>query len=147
MGERFYLAQKAATGSCPGSLTKRRKNMAWTDEKKQQVIDRYLELEPTPENSVELVQQIAEEVEETVNGVRLILSKAGVYVKKVAATSSTSKATGDAKTARVSKADAIEKLTSAIVETGVEVDEEILGKLTGKAALYLAKVITAAIDK
>jgi hypothetical protein len=146
MGERFYLAQKAATGSCPGSLTKRRRNMAWTDEKRQQVIERYLELEPTPENSIELVQQIADEVEETPNGVRLILSKADVYVKKSTPASGSSKATGEAKP-RVSKADAIEKLIAVITETGVAVDEEITGKLTGKAAIYLTKVITAAMDK
>ena len=56
--------------------------MAWTDEAKAQAVEMYTAEEPTPENSMEIVKQIAEELGESPNGVRMILTKAGVYVKK-----------------------------------------------------------------
>ena len=59
--------------------------MAWDDDKKALAISKYEEAEPTPENSMDIVSQIAEEMGESVNGVRMILSKAGVYVKKAPA--------------------------------------------------------------
>jgi hypothetical protein len=40
---------------------------------------------PTPENSMEIVKAIAEEMGQSPNGVRMILTKAGVYVKKAPA--------------------------------------------------------------
>lgn len=116
--------------------------MAWTDEKKAEVIEAYESQNPTPDNSMEIVKDIADEFEESPNGVRMVLTKAGVYVKKAPASGGTSKASGATST-RVSKADAIEKLTSAISDAGQEVDEEILSKLTGKAAQYFTTVITA----
>ena len=118
--------------------------MAWTDEKKAQAVEMY-ELEaPTPETSMEVVKMIAEELEESPNGVRMILTKAGVYVKKTpapAAASGEKKAGGGG--TRVSKAAAIEALTAALGDAGQEVDEEIVSKLTGKAAQYFTTVITA----
>lgn len=118
--------------------------MAWTDEKKAQAVEMYEAQEPTPENSMEIVKEIAEELEESPNGVRMILTKAGVYVKKVAASGSTtsSKASTGGGT-RVSKAAAVEALTAALSDAGQEVDEEILSKLTGKAAQYFTTVINA----
>lgn len=145
MSDRFYLSQLQATGNCPGaplSSTRRKRKMAWTDEKKAEVIEAYESQSPTPENSMEIVKEIAEEFEESPNGVRMVLTKAGVYVKKAPASGGTSKATGAAST-RVSKAAAIESLTAAISDAGQEVDEEILSKLTGKAAMYFTTVITA----
>lgn len=142
MGERFYLAQLKAIGTCPGRNNKqRRKKLAWTDEKKQQAIDLYLEQNPTPETSIEIVKQVAEELEETVNGVRMILTKAEVYVKKAAATGGSGG--GDKKSGgtRVSKEDAQNSLRAAITDAGQPVDEDIISKLTGKAAVYLAGVI------
>ena len=59
--------------------------MAWTDEKKAEVIAAYEAANPTAENSMEVVKEIAEEFEESPNGVRMILTKAGVYVKKAPA--------------------------------------------------------------
>jgi transposase-like protein len=116
--------------------------MAWTDEKKAQAVEMYETEQPTPENSMEVVKMIAEEIEESPNGVRMILTKAGVYVKKTPAAS-----TGEKKAAtvgtRVSKAAAIEALTAALGDAGQEVDEEIVNKLTGKAAQYFTTVITA----
>ena len=37
--------------------------MAWTDEQKQSAIDTYTEGNPTPENSTELIKQIAEDMQ------------------------------------------------------------------------------------
>ncbi len=53
MGDRFYLQQLTALGTCPGlrSTTKRKRKMAWDDDKKAAVIAAYEEAEPTPENS------------------------------------------------------------------------------------------------
>lgn len=122
--------------------------MAWTDEKKQQVIDAYLAGNPTPENSTELVKEIAEDMQESPNGVRMILTTAKVYIKKEATSGSTAKgktgttSTGD-KTPRVSKESQIAELVNVIQARGVEVDMEVLSKLTGKAAAYLTKVLTA----
>jgi len=145
MGDRFYLSQLQATGSCPGatqSQTKRKRKMAWTDEKKAEVIAAYEAQNPTPENSMEIVAEIATEFEESPNGVRMVLTKAGVYVKKAPASGGTSKASGATST-RVSKAAAIEALTAALSDAGQDVDEEIVSKLTGKAAMYFAGVIAA----
>lgn len=114
--------------------------MAWTDELKAEVIGEYEAREPTPENSMDIVKELAEEYEQTPNGVRMILTKAGVYIKKAAAAKS-SGAGGD-KPARVSKAEQIEKLTGALTDAGVEVDSDIIEKMTGKAALYFFNVVS-----
>lgn len=123
--------------------------MAWDDAKKAKAVELYEKAEPTAENSVEIVKEIAEELEETPNGVRMILSKAGVYIKKDGATSTTtSKATGEKKTAtRVSKADSIQALKDVISAAGQDVDDEVLDKLTGKQAVYLTDVVKALIKE
>ena len=146
MGDRFYLSQLAATGTCPGAkLTqlRRKRKMAWTDEKKAEVIEAYESANPTPENSMEIVKDIADEFEESPNGVRMILTKAGVYVKKAPASGGTKAASNGGGGGRVSKAAAIESLSAAINDAGQNVDEEILSKLTGKAAVYFTGVISA----
>lgn len=119
----------------------------WTDELKASVIEKYEGAGPTPENSTEIIKDIAEEIEMSPNGVRMVLVQAGVYVKKdPAAGGSASKtktaAAGD-KPARVSKESAIADLTAAIEEKGAAVDADILSKLTGKAAVYFLSVIKA----
>lgn len=114
--------------------------MAWDDAKKKKVVDLYLAGEPTPENSMEIVKEIADDLDESPNGVRMILSKAGVYVTKTAA-SKTSTAKSGTGTARVSKEDSQARLIAAINTIGATVDEEIISKLTGKAAVYLATII------
>lgn len=142
MGDRFYQQQLQATGNCPGApyKAKRKRKMAWTDEKKETAVEMYTTENPTPENSMEIVKDIAEKLEESPNGVRTILSKAGVYVKKSPAAVAGSSSTGGG-SKRVSKADAIERLTAALEARNVEVDEDITNKLTGKAATYFAEVI------
>jgi len=113
--------------------------MAWTDESKEQAVEMYQDAEPTPETSMEIVKDIAEELGESPNGVRMILTKAGVYVRKTpAAKSSGGGSTGGG---RVSVADAQEKLTSILSDAGQEADAAIISKLTGKAAVYFATVI------
>jgi len=146
MGERFYQQQLAATGNCPGatiSQRRRKRKMAWDDEKKAAVIEAYEKAEPTPETSMEIVKEIAEEYEESPNGVRMILTKAGVYVKKTPAAGSGEKKASTGGGTRVSKAAAVQALTAAISDAGQEVDEEIVSKLTGKAAQYFTTIITA----
>ena len=115
--------------------------MAWDDTKKDLVIEAYQNANPTPETSVEIVKDIAEDHDESPNGVRMILTKAGVYIKKT--TSATSNGNG---TPRVSKAQAQEELTAALTSVGQIADEDIISKLTGKAAKYFAGVITGIDD-
>lgn len=142
MSDRYYNQMLKTCGTCPGFHKKRKKYVSnWTEEKKQEVIAAYEAMEPTPENSAECVKQIAEEFQESPNGVRMILTKAGVYVKKT--TSAKKKEGGTTAGSRVSKAAAHEALTAAITDAGQEPDEEIISKLTGKAAQYLADVILA----
>lgn len=114
--------------------------MAWTDEQKTEAIAKYLEQEPTAETSTEIVNNLAEELDQTPNGLRMILIKAGVYVKKdPGAKSSSSSSSGGSK--RVSKADAQEALSHAISAKGLEPDMDIIEKMTGKAAMYFAEVL------
>jgi len=113
--------------------------MAWTDEAKAEVIAEYQDREPTPENSMDIVKELAEETGQTPNGVRMILSKAGVYVKKAPAAKAASE--GGDKPKRVSKAEQIDKLNGALTDAGVEIDNDIIEKLTGKAALYFFEVV------
>jgi len=145
MSDRFYTQQYDRTGWKPVwnntwiQNTHRRKRMAWTDESKAEAVQMYQDSEPTPETSMEVVKEIADHLGESPNGVRMILTKAGVYVKKTPAAKGTSgTSTGGG---RVSVADAQAKLTSVLGDAGQEVDEAIVSKLTGKAAVYFADVI------
>jgi hypothetical protein len=114
----------------------------WTEELKEQVIEDYENADPTPENSMEIVQELAEKYEKTVNGIRMILSKAGVYVKKSPAPKAAGKkdATKPA-TTRVSKEASIKALTEVINSAGLDLKEEILSKLTGIAAVYFTELL------
>jgi hypothetical protein len=114
--------------------------MAWDDDKKAQAISLYEAADPTPETSMEIVKDLADELEESPNGVRMILTKAGVYIKKATASAS---ASGGTASKRVSKADCQAELTAAITDAGQEADEDIINKLSGKAAKYVADIITA----
>jgi len=116
----------------------------WTDELKTKVIEMYEGAGPTPESSTEIIKDIAEEIEMSPNGVRMVLVQAGVYVKKEAgaSTSKTTKTAGD-KPARVSKESAIADLRAALTDSNKPVDEDILSKLTGKAAVYFLSVLKA----
>ncbi len=142
MGDRFYTQQLHTLGDCPGNKNpkKRNRKVAWTDESKAQAVSMYEAGEPTPETSMEIVKYIADELDESPNGVRMILTKAGVYVKKTPAAKAAS--TGSTGGTRVSKVAAQEALTAAITDAGKAVDEEIISKLTGKAAQYFTTLLS-----
>ena len=130
MGDRFYFQQQQARG---------KRRMAWTDEKKEQAIEMYEAQDPTPETSMEIVKEIADELAESPNGVRMILTKAGVYVKKAPATGNGGGTSSGG--TRVSKQAAQDALTAAINDKGLSVDEDIISKLTGKAAQYFTGLL------
>lgn len=114
----------------------------WTEESKNQVIAAYKAANPTPETSTEIIKQIAEDTEATPNGVRMILMTAGVYIKKDATATPTKGKDGEAaKAPRVSKESQIAELKAAIEAKGADADDDILSKLTGKAAAYFLKVL------
>jgi hypothetical protein len=118
--------------------------VAWDDDKKAEAVTLYEAASPTPETSMEIVKDIAEELDESPNGVRMILTKAGVYVKKTPAAKASGGATGGgAGGTRVSKAAAADALIAALSDAGQPVDEEIITKLTGKASQYFTSIITA----
>ena len=143
MSDRFYQQMREPTGWCPGMpesmKNKRRRRVAWTDEAKAQAVEMYTAEDPTPENSMEIVKEIAAELGESPNGVRMILTRAGVYVKKTPATKATSSGGGGG--GRVSVADAQQSVIAAISDAGMEADQAIISKLTGKAANYFAEII------
>lgn len=141
MGDRFYQQQLEKFGTCVGfNGSKRRRKMAWTDESKQEAIEMYVSADATPETSMEIVKDIAEELNESPNGVRMILTRADVYVKK-----NPSKANGSASTGggRVSKADCHQQLVEAVAGIGGSLDMTIIDKISGKAAKHIAEQITS----
>lgn len=117
--------------------------MAWDEVKRLAAIEAYQDGNPTPENSMELVKEIAEDLEESPNGVRMILTKNNVYVKKSPAAAASSGSSGSSGGTRVSKQAACDALIAALTDTGQEVDEDIISKLTGKAAQYFTGVINS----
>jgi transposase-like protein len=122
----------------------------WTEETKKEAIKAYLDANPTAETSVEIVKELANEFDTTPNSYRMMLSQAGVYVKKTDAKSAASsgsstktKAADGDKPARRSKQTSLDELTAAIEAAGQEINEEVISKLTGKAADYFTSVITS----
>lgn len=115
----------------------------WNDELKAKVIKMYEDAEPTPETSTEIIKDIADEIEASPNGVRMVLVQAGVYVKKDSTSKPAEKKSSGEGTKRVSKEASIAELRAAIEAKGAEVDDDILSKLTGKAAVYFLGVLKA----
>lgn len=124
--------------------------MAWTEDKRKEVIAEYVDIMENQfkdaaeraSASIEVVKQLATKHGESANGVRMILQTAKVYIKKEAATAASAIKSGEASTKRINKADAIQELRNAIsaVDPAL-VDEEILDKMTGKAAAYFAAIL------
>lgn len=114
----------------------------WTTELKEEVIGAYLKATPTPENTTDIVEGLAEKFGRSVNGIRRILVLAQVYVTKVAAPTET----GDTKPVRSSKADIKASLESLLKENNLKADEAILSKMTGKAMEYWGSVIKEALE-
>jgi hypothetical protein len=120
--------------------------MAWTEDQKTQVIAAYEAAGPTPDTSTEIIKDLAEEFSQSPNGVRMVLVQAGVYVKKDAAAGGTATkkpAAGSEAPKRVSKEASIAALKAMIEARGAAVDDDVLDKLTGKAAVYFAQVLSA----
>lgn len=113
----------------------------WTDELKQEVIEAYQAKDPTPENTMEVVKEIADEFDKTPNGVRMVLTRANVYVKKNVASKAGSSGSGGTGTKRVNKAEAIDTLKSKIASLNQDVDNDICDRLTGKAAVYFTGIL------
>ncbi len=130
MGDRFYFQQQQTRG---------KRRMAWDEDKKAQAVEMYEDQNPTPETSMEIVSEIADELGESPNGVRMILTKAGVYVKKAQANGNGGASSGGT---RISKQAAQDALIAAINDKGGEVDEDIISKLTGKAAQYFTGLLS-----
>ncbi|MCP4437513.1 MAG: hypothetical protein GY810_00935 [Aureispira sp.] len=116
----------------------------WTDELKSDVVAAYKEAKPTPENTMDIVVKLAEDFEKTPNGVRMVLTKEGAYIKKVAAKAAASG--GKTGGTRVNKAEAIAALAATISAEGKDADDEILSRLTGKAANYFNEVIKSILS-
>tara|TARA_R110000772_G_scaffold66361_2_gene147903 strand:- start:4834 stop:5187 length:354 start_codon:yes stop_codon:yes gene_type:complete len=113
----------------------------WTDELREKAVELYLEGNPTPDNSMEIVKEVADALGGafTPNSVRATLTKAKVYITKGAGAKKA--ADGDKpKSTRVSKDAAHAALVEAIEGAGKEVDMEIISKLTGKAAVYFTSL-------
>ena len=115
----------------------------WDNEMRADLVKAYEAANPTPENTLEIVKQLAETFEKTANGVRLVLTKENVYVKKAAPISAAAAATGGGTAKRVNKTEAIADLKTAIQTVGQEVDADICDRLTGKAAVYFTGIIQA----
>lgn len=125
----------------------------WNDELKGRLSELYTELNPSPENTIECVKQATEtlnaenDAQFSSNGARMILQKAGIYIPQGAATGAKPKAAASGAagaTTRVSKESAVNELREAITSLSAEIDDDILSKLTGKAALYFAAIIRKA---
>lgn len=113
----------------------------WTDETKAALIKAYQAAEPTPETSIEILDGLAVDFDCTVNGARMILVRADVYIAKGKATT---KATGSTEK-KESKADSLARLTKVIVAQGIDADDTVISKLTGKAAAYFADTFEKAL--
>ncbi|AFQ22265.1 DNA binding protein [Pectobacterium phage My1] len=123
----------------------------WTEELFNELASEYQsKINAYPEDergtvSMEIVNEVAKAAGVTANGLRIKLTNAGLYVRKTtvtkpAATKGESKSGG----ARTSKADAHSALRGAFSDAGLEdgfLDDEIIDKLTGKAALHLAEAV------
>ena len=84
------------------------------------------------------VLSIAEELNESPNGVRMILTRAGVYIKK-----NPSAGNSAGKTGRVSKAECHQMLVDAVSSHGGSLDMDIISKISGKAAKHIAEQIVS----
>lgn len=117
----------------------------WTEEEKNDVVADYLaemdKFETDEEkgaNTTEVTKLLAEKYDRTPNGVRMVLIKAEAYITKQKAASK-SETTG---AKRVNKAQAHQDLKDTIARISEDlVDEALIEKMTGAAALYFTNVI------
>lgn len=115
----------------------------WEDEDfKAQVRAAYLETEPTPETNSEILQQMGLDFEVSPNSLRVFLAKENLLAKKVVEPTAEGAKSATTGTKRVSKEKVIGQLKDLIASKDKPVDNDILDKLTGKAAQYLIEVIS-----
>lgn len=115
---------------------------AWTDELRQEIIEEYQKEEPTPETTMDIVADIASNHSLTVNGVRMVLSRAEVYITK----GKTESASKEDKPKKKPKQESLDDLTALLTKHGVEPDDAVISKLTGKAAEYFIGAFTTIIE-
>lgn len=131
----------------------------WTDELRAEITDEYIEkmdiLGNDGNKSMDIVNEIRESFSNegktfTANAIRLMLmgqrrpteedSEGLVYIKKTAAVAT--KGTTSGGSAKLSKADAQQQLKTVISAINPELaNDEIIDKMTGKAAQYFTGVI------
>ena len=99
--------------------------------------------EERPDKTMDIVKELSNEYGLSVNGVRMLLMKASVYIKKA----EKAKVTASDKPKRMSKEAAHAALKDAIEAGGVEANMEVITKLSGVAAQYLASTIISIISK
>lgn len=118
-----------------------------SDEVKQEVIMEYksrmseYEESQRPVHTLEVVKELAAEYDSTPNGIRMLLQKEGVYIKK----STTASTSASSAPKRMSKEAAHQALKDAISATGQVPNEEVITKLSGVAAQYLTTVVINAM--
>ena len=118
----------------------------WTQELKDEIVSEYEGRNPTPENTTDIIMELADEYDKTPNGIRRILVAAGVYVSKAQTTGATKGKEKSDAPKRINKGEAIDNLKELLTAAGITVEAEIVDKLTGKAAVYFTTVIKQAME-
>ena len=100
-----------------------------------------------PTHSMEACKTLAEQLGFTANGVRLVLTQAGVYIAKTPRSSAATSTADKPKAAtRGSKQVSLNNLKTAIRNIDPELlDEELIDKLTGVQAEYFATIISKVV--
>jgi uncharacterized membrane-anchored protein len=104
----------------------------------QNIVELYESQQPTGKNTYECVKEVAYITKLSPNYIRRVLQEAGVYVVKEKPKETKVEET---KKKRLSKAEAHQMLINVVSDAGSEIDEEIVSKMTGKAAAYFAELI------
>lgn len=121
----------------------------FTEELKEEIILEYKSRmsefaeDQQPLHTLDVVKELASEYESSANGIRMMLSKAGVYIKKADVV----KASTSTAPKRMSKEASHQALADAIEAFGLTPDKEIISKLSGIAAQYLSTVLVTVILK
>lgn len=112
----------------------------WENEEfKESLTKAYVDMKPTPESNSEILESLGDIYNVSPNSIRVFLTRAGVYVKAEQPTADKPAATGSK---RVPKEATINKLKAIITAKGKEVDDSVVDKLTGKAALYWIELLS-----
>lgn len=104
-----------------------------------ELIKAYQDMQPTPESNSSILEALGNANDISPNSIRVFLTKKGVYVKAEQPSADKPIATGSK---RIPKEATITKLKGLIVAKGKEVDETVIDKLTGKAALYFIDLLS-----